>query len=86
CVVFPLNAQSQTVKTRQPCLRSPSLAAWSRAMFLASFRFQKARFDLGNRTFPQLCACQKHPWTKITAPHFGKVMSGDPANDLLWTR
>ena len=77
--VPPQSSCSQNLMTFQPQVRSERFTSPSRCTFLATFRFQYARFDAGMR---QCCGqpCQKHPSTNTATRRDGKTKSGLPIN------
>ena len=58
------------------CLRS-------REMLLSIFSFQNAVFDFGSVNFPQPCACQKQPCTRISFFLLGKMIEFDRTEKIF---
>lgn len=78
---------SQTTATRQPMLPSAATVAASLSMFRPSLLSQKSALVLGKRKYGQPSwRCQKHPCTRMTAPHFGRTRSGFPGSFLPCNR
>ena len=52
----------------------------SRSTLRLIFSIQYSMLEDGHTNRPQLCLCQKHPFTKTTVWYLGRTMSGHPGN------
>jgi len=77
-----LTAHSQTVKTRHPAVISNAVLRSSLSLFELIFSSQNSVLVPGTLKYLQPCPCQKQPFTKRTAPNFGKTRSGLPGKSL----
>lgn len=77
---------SHIVNTLHPMALNALALRVSRFRFLSNLSLQNVARVPGMRPFWQLWACQKQPWTKMTAPYFGNTRSGRPGRSFLCRR
>ena len=78
---FLRNSHSHTVITVHPRASRCAVVTSSQCRFLAIFSSQNSTFDFGLVAYRHpLCPCQKHPFTIIATPYFGRTISGLPGS------